>query len=560
MTGYDPLDLDKTVERTEDDSAPAVLAADAQFGQYRIVRLLGRGGMGEVYEAEHSTLLRRYALKLLPPDFAARPGALARFRREAQVMANLEHANIVRVDEFGETDGRYWLRMELVEGTELEGRSVASLDELAEARGGKIPQGELAAIVRQILDGLAYAHGHGAIHRDLKPSNILLSESGAKIADFGLVRLVGEEWLRTNAEQSVHSSVSVGDAPTAAATAGSSTVSLLGTYEYMSPEQKGAEEVDARSDIYSLGLIVYRLLTGRRELGFKEPSELDPALAPGWDPMVVQALEPERDSRTPDCATLLSQLGVLMQQIPAQASVQPAAAADMEPQEPDAADESELAAPEPDDEDDLLVSAGGRPTEEIGLADESERRPEATRLSAAAVLPRRRRRRIPVAVDILLAAMICIGGLIGWRRYQAYRGRRRPGREKREVQREPGGVKLPAATGTLTDSSEPAAAVSAEALPSSGDGGVLSHTVAEGESLRSIARAYGVTGEELAVLNRLKAGSALRVGLVLKLPADARPAPLRAWESKKKKPGPKPPPKAGGPLGPTRRPPRRGPR
>ena len=96
----------------------ASLSNDTQFGQYRIVRLLGRGGMGEVYEVEHTTLERRYALKLLPPDFAARPEAVGRFRREAKVMANLEHPHIVRVDEFGQTEGRYWLRMQLVHGVE----------------------------------------------------------------------------------------------------------------------------------------------------------------------------------------------------------------------------------------------------------------------------------------------------------------------------------------------------------------------------------------------------------------------------------------------------------
>ena len=99
-------------------TTPASLSIDTRFGQYRIVRLLGRGGMGEVYEVEHTTLERRYALKLLPPDFAARPEAVGRFRREAKVMANLEHPHIVRVDEFGQTEGRYWLRMQLVHGVE----------------------------------------------------------------------------------------------------------------------------------------------------------------------------------------------------------------------------------------------------------------------------------------------------------------------------------------------------------------------------------------------------------------------------------------------------------
>src|SRR5690606_25389490 len=126
------------------------------FGQYRIIRLLGRGGMGEVYEAEHRVLGRRYALKLLPQDFATRTEAIHRFEREAKVMANLEHPNIVRVDEFGETGGRYWLRMELVHGVQPE---VVTLGDYAAANGGRIEQTEFAVILKQILEALACAHG-----------------------------------------------------------------------------------------------------------------------------------------------------------------------------------------------------------------------------------------------------------------------------------------------------------------------------------------------------------------------------------------------------------------
>ncbi|MBT7914250.1 protein kinase, partial [Candidatus Bathyarchaeota archaeon] len=115
------------------------LQEGSSFGQYRIVHPLGRGGMGEVYEAEHQVLHRRYALKLLPPDFASRTGALERFQREAEVMANLEHPNILKVDEFGETGGRYWLRMELAVGIEADDKLTRSLADLVEVRGGKVP-------------------------------------------------------------------------------------------------------------------------------------------------------------------------------------------------------------------------------------------------------------------------------------------------------------------------------------------------------------------------------------------------------------------------------------
>ncbi|NLX26680.1 MAG: SUMF1/EgtB/PvdO family nonheme iron enzyme [Lentisphaerae bacterium] len=311
-----------------DDGSGYALNAGDVLGQYRVVRQLGRGGMGQVYEVEHTTLGRRYALKLLPQDFVQSAQTLERFKREARVMANLEHPNIIRVDEFGETDGRYWLRMELVEGVRLKSEignlkpeKCVTLADLAKSMGGKVPQEVLLPILKQVLAGLDYAHSRGAVHRDLKPSNILLttplspggsngakihekasavrSEANkfiAKIADFGLVKLVGEEWIQSMVELSVQRSMSLGDERTVAGDSdGTSTKSLLGTYEYMSPEQKRGEEADARSDIYSVGLLVYKLLTGE-ELGMRTPSQLDSKLNRAWDELVLRALEarPER--------------------------------------------------------------------------------------------------------------------------------------------------------------------------------------------------------------------------------------------------------------------------
>ena len=273
----------------------------AMVGQYRIIRLLGRGGMGEVYEVEHTTLGRRYALKLLPADFSSRPQALERFRREARVMANLDHPNIVRVDEFGETDGRYWLRMELAAGDSLQG--------YADSLGGRIPQEALLEILQQVLAGLSYAHEQGAIHRDLKPSNILLSQPGpsARVSDFGLVRLVGEDWVQSQAKLSVERSMSLGGKQTVPGEEGSSTRSLLGTYEYMSPEQKRGQEADERSDVYALGLMTYKLLTGRG-LGMKRPSEIDDELVEAWDRLTSAALEEEPEERLSGCGQFSERL------------------------------------------------------------------------------------------------------------------------------------------------------------------------------------------------------------------------------------------------------------
>ncbi|MBN1672426.1 MAG: protein kinase [Kiritimatiellae bacterium] len=328
----DSLDLDETMERPSDAGPAGALKPGAELGQYRVIRLLGRGGMGEVYEVEHTTLELHYALKLLPEEFAARAGSLDRFRREAKVMAKLQHPHIVQVDDFGESNGRYWLRMERVGGLTIPLRpsgcagqvddptspsglrgtgclaieeKPVSLQDYAEAQGGRIAQDELLGILTQVVEGLAYAHEHGAIHRDLKPSNILLAGEApmgiqAKIADFGLVRLVGEEWVRSQAEVSVRLSMSMGDERTMAgadaAAGGASTRAMLGTYEYMSPEQKQGIDADERSDVYALGLMTYRLLTGRG-LGMKTPSQVDSSLAPEWDAFVRKALEEEPGER-----------------------------------------------------------------------------------------------------------------------------------------------------------------------------------------------------------------------------------------------------------------------
>ena len=158
----DPLDIDRTVKVSGGEKESPRFRVGDMLGQYRIIRLLGRGGMGEVYEAEHTTLGLHYALKLLPPDLMSRPGALERFRREARVMANLKHPHIVQVDEFGETEGQYWLRMELMEGlTEDAGfrtqdaglprsKKLTSLADLAEAGGEKVEQSLLLEILRQV--------------------------------------------------------------------------------------------------------------------------------------------------------------------------------------------------------------------------------------------------------------------------------------------------------------------------------------------------------------------------------------------------------------------------
>ena len=237
-----------------------MLTAGQTFGQYKVIRLLGRGGMGEVYEVEHNVLHKTYALKVIRPEVLSRPSALERFRREAQVMSHLEHPNIVQVDEFGETEEQTWLRMPLIGGGSadessecgVKGRELKSLSDLT--TGEALPEALVVDLIGQVLDGLAYAHGKGAIHRDIKPSNILLEPNPLKpnsytpkIADFGLVRMAGEDWVQSQVQLTVTRSMADPDATRlepgdTSASKGTSTQALLGTFEFMGPlsKRKGA--------------------------------------------------------------------------------------------------------------------------------------------------------------------------------------------------------------------------------------------------------------------------------------------------------------------------------
>lgn len=318
----DPLDIANTLKPPDKHDSVYTLSPGDALGQYKIIRSLGRGGMGEVYEVEHQVLRKRFALKMLGAELTVRPDAVERFKREAQVMAGLDHPNVLAVDEFGlappesPAAGRYWLRMKLAG----DGGDLRSLEDLARGSGGKLDADTWHAVMTHVLKGLAYAHESGVVHRDLKPSNILLSigaDGGdciPTISDFGLARLVGEDWLRSQVEQSVRLSISIGDMRTmegsGSGAEGTSTRALLGTYEYMSPEQKAGEEATSASDIYAIGLMGYRLLTGRSPT-LKKPSELVPGLNPGWDRWIGDCLEENPQDR-PTARQLLDRMPAKM--------------------------------------------------------------------------------------------------------------------------------------------------------------------------------------------------------------------------------------------------------
>gem|GEM_PF-820168 len=300
----------------EDRPRGSLLTAGQSFGQYKVIRLLGRGGMGEVYEVEHAVLHRHFALKVIRPEVLSRPSAVERFQREAQVMNHLEHPHIVQVDEFGETDGHTWLRMPLLgKYVDSSGRLRQSLEERMADRQ-QVSEVEVIAYLKQILSALDYAHGKGAIHRDIKPSNILFDQDGSlKIADFGLVHMAGADWLQSQVQLTVARSMADPDkthlrndssstSSTDSGQAGTSTQALLGTYAYMSPEQKKGTDVDARSDLYAVGLIAFQMLTGDETPGLEMPSDIVGGIDPSWDAWIRQSLASRPERRFSDARSM----------------------------------------------------------------------------------------------------------------------------------------------------------------------------------------------------------------------------------------------------------------
>ncbi|HXJ15860.1 MAG TPA: serine/threonine-protein kinase, partial [Candidatus Polarisedimenticolia bacterium] len=224
-------------------TADAALQKGTQLGQFTILERIGSGGMGEVYRAQDSKLKRDVAIKVLPQVFVNDPERLARFEREARLLASLNHSNIASIYGLEDSGKTHALVMELVDGPTLADR----------IRQGPIPIEETLPIAKQMAEALEYAHEHGIIHRDLKPANVkVTADDTVKILDFGLAKA-----METGA-----SAADLSNSPTISQMATEAGV-LLGTAAYMSPEQAKGKQVDRRADIWAFGCVLYETLTGK---------------------------------------------------------------------------------------------------------------------------------------------------------------------------------------------------------------------------------------------------------------------------------------------------------
>jgi eukaryotic-like serine/threonine-protein kinase len=241
------------------------LSAGARLGPYEILSLVGVGGMGEVYRARDTRLDRTVAVKLLPADVAERPDRRARFEVEARAISSLNHPHICTLFDVGDQDGRPYLVMEYLAGETLDDRLTR----------GALPGHEVVRNALQIADALAHAHRSNIVHRDLKPSNVMVTPSGAKLLDFGLARRPVVE-------------VAGGTLSTVSFDHRKLTAegTILGTFQYMAPEQLEGKEADARTDIFAFGTLVYEMATGRKAFGGESQASLIASILTAQPPAI----------------------------------------------------------------------------------------------------------------------------------------------------------------------------------------------------------------------------------------------------------------------------------
>ena len=303
-----------------------------KVSHYRVLEVIGGGGMGMVYQAEDLKLGRQVALKFLPEELASDPTALKRFEREAQTASALNHPNICTIYEIEEHEGHPFIVMELLEGETLR-------DRLAATEPKSIPESALLDIAIQITNGLRAAHDKGIIHRDIKPANIFVTDQGAvKILDFGLAKLAGGQ---DGVEKDLAEAPSETD-PSAHSEKGATRVDMIhtgltrpgttaGTAAYMSPEQVRKEKLDARTDLFSFGMVLYEMAAGRRAFKGESVAEIhdailhqtaapahdaNPSVSSALDGVISKALEKDRGRRYQSAAEMHADLERARKQVP----------------------------------------------------------------------------------------------------------------------------------------------------------------------------------------------------------------------------------------------------
>src|ERR1700691_1307893 len=246
------------------------LSSGAKLGPYEIQSPIGVGGMGEVYRAKDTRLDRNVAVKILPDHLSDNPEAKQRFDREARAISSLNHPNICTLHDVGHQDGIDFLVMEFLEGETLADR----------LRKGPLPTEQVLKYGIEICEGLERAHKSGVVHRDLKPGNVMLTRTGAKLMDFGLAKATP-----AGAAPASSLTMTIADQPLTA------RGTIVGTFQYMSPEQMEGREADARSDIFALGAMLYEMITGKRAFTGKSQASMVAAILAS-EPTPISVAQP----------------------------------------------------------------------------------------------------------------------------------------------------------------------------------------------------------------------------------------------------------------------------